>query len=146
MTHLLTLRFNLLSMHHLAKSLNFVCKNLASSTVLISWIFFQNNQNGGQVQNGEQWNFLCLIFRERIKFFSICLWIWVFLFYWPMTHMENTFFKIFIMVDKFKMADKGIFYVWYLENGWSLFQSVFGFEFVILLALNHGIMDFSKYS
>jgi hypothetical protein len=29
--------------------------------------FFQKNQNGGQVQNGEQGNFLCLISQEWMK-------------------------------------------------------------------------------
>jgi hypothetical protein len=36
---------------------------------------YQKYQNGGQVQNGGQGNFHYLITRERVKYFSICLWI-----------------------------------------------------------------------
>jgi hypothetical protein len=51
-----------------------------------------------------------LISRERVKFFSICLRIRVCHFI-GFNSWKTTFFKKINIVDKFKMADKGIFFV-----------------------------------
>jgi hypothetical protein len=40
------------------------------------------------------------------------------------------------MAANFKMVTKGIFNILLQENGWMNFQSLFGFEFSILLTSN----------